>query len=69
MKPGKSGIVLEVEEFDELVELIPQIKMSIELKDTGIPSSPFKLDLPVIDLDMVFLTISTNAGAYSSHWR
>ena len=55
MKPGKSGII---EEFYELVELIPQIKTSIEryeLKDTGIPSSPFKLDLPVLDLDMVFL--------------
>ena len=26
-----------------------------ELKDTGILLSPFKLDLPVLDLDMVFL--------------
>ena len=26
-----------------------------ELKDTGIPSSPFELDLPVLDLDTVFL--------------
>ena len=26
IKPGKSGIVLEIEEFDKLVELIPQIK-------------------------------------------
>ena len=44
MKPGKSGIVLEIEEFDKLVELIPQIKRSIEryeLKDSEIPSSPF----------------------------
>ena len=43
-KPGKSGITLEIEEFYELVELIPQVKTSIdryELKDTGIPSSPF----------------------------
>ena len=58
IKPGKSGITLEIEEFYELIELIPQVKMSIErykLKDTGIPSSPIKLDLPVLDLDMVFL--------------
>ena len=58
IKPGKSGIVLEIEEFDKLVELIPQIKGSIEryeLKDTVIPSSPFQLDLPVLDLDSVFL--------------
>ena len=26
-----------------------------EREDTGIPSSPFKLDLPVLNLDMVFL--------------
>ena len=59
IKPGKSGIMLEIEEFYELVELIPQIKSSIEmygLKDTGIPSSPFKLNLPVLDLDTVFLS-------------
>ena len=58
MKPGKSGIVLEIEEFYKLVELIPQIKRSIEryeLKVTVIPSSPFQLDLPVLDLDTVFL--------------
>ena len=58
IKPGKSGIVLEIEEFDKLIELIPQIKESIEsyeLKDTVIPSSPFQLDLPVLDLDTVFL--------------
>ena len=44
MKPGKNGTTLEIEEFYELVELIPQIKTSIEmyeLKDTGILSSPF----------------------------
>ena len=58
IKPGKSGIVLEIEEFNKLIELIPQIKESIErydLKDTAIPSSPFQLDLPVLDLDSVFL--------------
>ena len=58
IKPGKSGIVLEIKEFDKLVELIPQIKESIEryeLKDSDIPSSPFQLDLPVLDLDTVFL--------------
>ena len=58
IKPGKSGIVLEIKEFYKLVELIPQIKRSIEryeLKDTVIPSSPFQLDLPVLDLDTVFL--------------
>ena len=51
-------ITLELEEFDQLVKLIPQIQESIskyELRDTGIPSSPFKLDLPVLDLDTVFL--------------
>ena len=58
IKPGKSGIVLEIKEFDKLVELIPQIEKSIEsneLKDSDIPSSPFQLDLPVLDLDTVFL--------------
>ena len=58
IKPGKSGITLEIKEFYELIELISQVKTSIEryeLKDTGIPSSPIKLDLPVLDLDMVFL--------------
>ena len=58
IKPGKSGVVLEIKEFYKLVELIPQIKRSIEryeLKDTVIPSSPFQLDLPVLDLDAVFL--------------
>ena len=58
IKPGKSGLVLEIEEFDMLVELIPQIKGSIEryeLKDTVIPSSPFQLDLRALDLDSVFL--------------
>ena len=58
IKPGKRGIVLEIEEFYKLIELIPQIKKSIdsyELKDTVIPSSPFSLDLPVLDLDTVFL--------------
>ena len=58
IKPGKSGIVLDLKEFDKLVELIPQIKESIEryeLKDSKIPSSPFQLDLLVLDLDTVFL--------------
>ena len=58
IKPGKSGIELEIKEFYKLVEPIPQIKRSIEryeLKDTVIPSSPFQLDLPVLDLDMAFL--------------
>ena len=58
IKPGKSGIVLEMEEFYKLVELIPQIKRSIEryeLKDTVIPLCLFQLDLPVLYLDMVFL--------------
>ena len=58
IKPGRNGITMEIEEFDELVKLILQVKKSIEryeLKDTGIPSSPFKLDLPVLDLDTVFL--------------
>ena len=50
--------MLEIEEFYKLVELIPQIKRSIEsyeLKDTVIPSSPFQLYLHVLDLDTVFL--------------
>ena len=40
------------------IELVPKVQDSIaryELKDTGIPSSPFELDLPVLDLDTVFL--------------
>ena len=73
IKPGKRGIVLEIEEFDELVELIPQIKRSIEryeLKDTEIQSSPFQLDHPVLDLDPgFFFTISTTARAYFNRWR
>ena len=61
MKPGKSGITLEIQELYELVKLIPQIKMSIaryELKDSEIPSSPFQLDLPVLDFDTVFVPSS-----------
>ena len=58
MKPGKSDITLELEEFEELVKLIPKDQDSIaryELRDTGILSSPSELDLPVLDLDTVFL--------------
>ena len=58
MKPGKSRITLELEEFEELVKLIPKVQDSIamyELRDTGIPSSPLELDLPVLDLNTVFL--------------
>ena len=54
MKPGKSGITLELDEFDELVKLIPQIESSIkryELKDAGVSTTPLELDLPVFDLD------------------
>ena len=66
MKPGKSGITLEIQEFYELVKHIPQIKMSIaryELKDSEIPSSPFQLDLPVLDFDTVFLPSSPSRGS------
>ena len=41
-----------------MAKLVPKVQDSIaryELKDTGIPSSPFELDLPVLDLDTVFL--------------
>ena len=58
IKPGKTGLVLEIDEFYKFVELIPQIKTSIEryeFKDTVIPSSPCQLDLPVLYLDTVFL--------------
>ena len=54
-KPGKYGITME---FDAMVRLIPQIQESIaryELQDTGISSSPFELDLPVLDLDTNFV--------------
>ena len=59
-KPGKNGIVLELDEFEALPKLVPKVQDSIarytyELKDTGIPSSPFELDLPVLDLDTVLL--------------
>ena len=50
-KPGKNGITLELEEFGELVKRVPKVQDSIaryELRDTGIPSSPFELDLPVL---------------------
>ena len=57
-KPGKNGIVLELKEFEALAELVPKVQDSIaryELRwnsrDTGIPSSPFQPDLPVLDLD------------------
>ena len=65
MKPGKSGIVLEIEEFDKLVELIPQIKRSIEryeLKDSEIPSSPFQLD-------RTFLFVIWIQSSYHLHHR
>ena len=57
-KPGKNGIVLELDQFEVLAKLVPKVQDSIaryELKDTGIPSSPFELDLLVLDLDTVFL--------------
>ena len=57
-KPGKNGITLELKEFGELVKPVPKVQDSIaryELRDTGIPSSPFEPDLPVLDLDTVFL--------------
>ena len=53
-KPGKNGIVLDLEEFEALAKLVPKVQNSIakyETGDTGIPSSPFQLDLPVLDLD------------------
>ena len=46
-KPGKNGIVLDLEEFEALVKVVPKVQDSIatyELKDTGIPSSPFELE-------------------------
>ena len=57
-KPGKNGIVLELDEFKALAKLVPKVQDSIaryELKDTGIPSSPFELDLPPLNLGTVFL--------------
>ena len=57
-KPGKSGIALEIQEFNKLVKLIPKVQDCIaryKLRDTGISSSPFELDLPVLDLDPLFL--------------
>ena len=57
-KPGKNGITLELEESEVLAKLVPKGQDSTatyELRDTGIPSSPFELDLPVLDLDTVFL--------------
>ena len=57
-KPGKNSITLQLEKFDKLVKLIPQVKTSperYELRDTGIPSCPSELDLPILHLDTVFL--------------
>ena len=54
MKPGRSRIMLELNEFDKLVKLIPQIESSIkryELKDIGVSTTLLELDLPVFDLD------------------
>ena len=58
MKATRIGVTLSVEEFNEFVKLIPKVQDSIEryeLRDTRISSGPFKLDLPVLDLDTVFL--------------
>ena len=55
---SRIGVTLSVEEFNELVKLIPKVQESIaryELRDTGISSGPFELVLPVLDLDTVFL--------------
>ena len=55
---SRIGVTLSVEEFNELVKLIPKVRESIaryELRDTGISSGPFELVLPVLDLDTVFL--------------
>ena len=41
-----------------MVKVVPKVQDSVaryELKDTEIPSSPFEPDLPVLDLDTVFL--------------
>ena len=57
-KPGKNSLVLDLEEFEALAKLVPKVQNSIakyEIRDTGIPSSPFQLDLPVLDLDTDFL--------------
>ena len=43
-KPGKNGIVLELEDFEALAKLVPKVQDSIakyEIRYTGIPSSPF----------------------------
>ena len=37
------------------MEMVRLNQERYELKDTVIPSSPFQLDLPVLDLDTVFL--------------
>ena len=62
-KPGKNGIVLELDEFEVLAKLVPKDQDSItryELKDTGIPSSPFELDLPVLDLCLSQFQLGTS---------
>ena len=63
MKPGKSGITLEIQEFYELVKLIKMSIARYELKDSEIPSSPFQLDLPVLDFDSVFLPSPPSRGS------
>ena len=70
-KAGKNGITMDLEEFEALAKLVPRVQDSIaryELGDTEIPFSPFELDLPVLDLDTVFLTISdiARAGLFQS---
>ena len=56
-KAGRIEITVSVEEFNELVKVIPQVQDSVaqfELRDTGI-SSPFEVDLPFLNWDKVFL--------------
>ena len=57
-KSGKNGIMLELKEFEAFAKLVPKVQDSIArygLGDTEIPSSPFELDIPVLDLDTVSL--------------
>ena len=56
MKASRIGFTLSL--LKNLMKLIPKVQDGIaryELRDTGISSGPFELDLCILDLNTVFL--------------
>ena len=59
MKASRIGIILSVEEFNELVKLIPKIQDSIaQYKLHDISPSPPVLPPPLIDLENILTDLS-----------